>query len=280
MAHSLRANEAKPKTVTAHSRPLQGGRVLVLTIAVLTLSLCSVAGQPLGIGTEDDPEISDPEGDVSYHTTNVANRDYKFLDALAAWIQYDGAMDFLRFTIKVADLSEFQERTRDLNFVCNWYMRGAIGNQTQGTLGMHLQKPPGSTGIAHNLTYTKPGGGAIDLAASLEPTFGAPGYWSVATKLAPLQNILESIEGPTNLFCVAGQQAAGYTLINSDEAEGNTAFDISALTADQSSGPEPNAPVSTLPSSTDEEPNRTSGAPLWSVSIALAAAVLARRYRS
>lgn len=259
---------------------MQRRRLLVTIVAVLTLSVPSVAGQPLGIGTEDDPEIRDPEGDVSYHTTNVANRDYKFLDAVAAWIQYDGATDLVRFTIRVADLSDFQERTRDLNFVCNWYMRGAIGNQTQGTLGVHLQKPPGSTDVAPNLTYTKPGGGAIDLAASLEPTFGAPGYWSVATNLAPIQNILESIEGPTNLFCVAGQQVAGYMLINSDEAEGNAAFDISALTADQSSGPEPDSPVSTLPSSTDDAPNRTSAALFWSASIALAAAVLARRYRS
>jgi hypothetical protein len=97
------------------------GAILLLGMVTSTAAAAPMAG------TEEQPELTDPAGNVNYSAGYVGPKDRSHVDLLAAWYEYAPQNDTVQLTIKVTDLSHLMTAAQDWNWRCNF-----LSNMTDG----------------------------------------------------------------------------------------------------------------------------------------------------
>lgn len=190
-----------------------------LLAVVVLLPVTSAA--PVFWGTEQQPELTDPPGNVQYSPLYTGPRDRDHIDLLAAWFEYDAFNDTLVSTLKVSSLEGANESTQDGWFVLyNFRGNVTVDDEIKAELSHALYRNHQSAEWRPEVNLETPGG-QLDVPFTFDRVDGTPGYFRWTIPMDFLQNWGEQI---TNFHASgAEEQFVGSSFISTGVLNRNPA---------------------------------------------------------
>lgn len=206
-------------------------RVLLLSIVFLVATTQPAAAGVLG--TPDDPELADPEGDVSYGATYLGPQDMDYLDILAAWFAFNATDDQVSFTLRVQDATELSDPPDDFRIECRIQGNFTAGGSELGVVTFRWLSGGKGSPVTENVTYSRSESEfeTTPIPHSFELNASEPGEFRYHIDRERLLNYGEAIENLRGR-CNAIQWAPGgyFTMGGgSDDARGSKAYVMTDL---------------------------------------------------
>lgn len=203
-------------------------RALAVVCVLVALAPAAWADAPR-VGTEANPELSDPAGNVSYSPLYQGPRDRDHLDLLSAWLEYDAVGDRLNLTVKVASLVDVDGKSQGWLETYSFQGNVSDANEDVGRLVFAYGKDASSDEWESDvvlLLWDR----ALDLERSFAAGRDAPGYLRWSTPLEPLRKFGVQIG---DFFAVAGEDqfVAGQDvgIVNYNRARASTVYEYGSL---------------------------------------------------
>jgi hypothetical protein len=260
--------------------------------ASVWVSLLAILVTPTAAaGTEEDPEVLDPAGDVVYSAMDVT-RSSTYLDSLALWIEYDAVNDMIVMYWKTADSRRLEQPVDDSGINC--YARGNM--TVEGTITGTLTFQWANTNTAGTLfgvmRFTREGDALPTEAGrnvpyTFEPTFAQPGLFKWRVERARLQNLGEDY-GPLEVSCGEGKgvRTPGSFVTplyrNDDDGIGSKVFSLAGLRPPGRNTEEPEFGIPSSPSEAADpegKPGATPGPGVGTMLVVVLAVFLVTRGR-
>lgn len=156
------------------------------------------------MGSEEDPEVTNPSGNVKYDPTYTGPHNRHHIDLLAAWWDYNATTDRIIFHWKTVDNSLLADPPTDTAMGCltGWHLMGA--EAWQGNLTLSYGKERGETNFTGHAyidrkNYTLGTGvrdTIITVGSRFEIAFAAPGYATVAVNRSQVFLYGERVQAP------------------------------------------------------------------------------------
>lgn len=260
---------------------------------VVSIFVPSAAAHPFD-GTEDSPELTDPEGDIAYGSLYTGGRDHDYIDLTASWFSYDAASDTVHFTMKLLDTSGLDPLPTDWSVTCTLYSDLYAGDEARGRLFqrwtvridpgaaptlysevLHVQHPEGASETPRPIPH------------DFEMIYDEPGYAIFSYSRSGLLQLADGAEGFED-GCGEQFRPGGLptSVVNSDGASSDGAYswlDLRRLKTPEGE-PDPFASLTTEAAasmSPDDQADTPSMSLAWGVIGVLAAVYLAvRRQRT
>lgn len=243
-------------------------RIFPLLGSLVFFSATAVAAD----GTEDRPELMDPEADVEYYAGYVGPQNHDYLDVLAGWFAYENETDSLLLTFKLRDATRLSEQTNDWYLSCIFYADVTAAGEARGFINATWKKDPGAplTGGV-SFRHADRDFAAVHLTGEVFATFTAPGYVLFRvprTELLQFGDELGNLAGScAEVYAPAGAIPI-LTANNIDRADSDGAYSIAELRRTRfANGTADEAPTPTIPENgptQTDEAGATSG-PTWLV---------------
>ena len=204
----------------------------VVLWAVLMFCLGVPAAAMASMGTELDPELIDPNGDVTYDRAYAGPKPLPYLDVLVGWIDHDNLTDQLLFHLKTGDARSLERRTGDNMYGCGLSGDLVLDGAKHGTFDAGWVKDAGKTTLRSGASFRE----AEDFVPTpihqtFSSTFGENGYYSWAINRSELMHfgdIIEQLRGT----CDERGSPSQYFLqlyINRDDSASKSAYSFREL---------------------------------------------------
>lgn len=220
----------------AHVRPngMRLGTTLSAGFAIVFILLPGATGTQ-DLGSETEPEVRDPEGDVQYAPTYAGPQDSAYVDILVAWFDYDSRDDVINITVKVADTNPYSDPPAATLIRCFVAFRGYVGEEMSGSYHLQWSIEPQSGEMSQTVGFTDSDGRGRAVDYEFSVTSGQPGYFQY--RLTNRQQILNqaSFFKDPSLECHESQWVPGADLYindNYDTAQGSATYDVTSLKPD------------------------------------------------
>jgi hypothetical protein len=211
-------------------------RVLAIVFGLALLVPLVAAEAPPYRGTERQPELVDASDDVRYDPLYTGSKDHKYIDTLAAWFEYDAALDAVDVDLKMTDSSRLLSAPSDLQVFCDLEGNLTDGRDVVAHLTIGWNKFGQSANVTHHSFYQDSKGNeglqydlhSID--SSFEMRLEEPGYFVWHVNRVQLQGAgVELIDPSTH--CGERQAIAGITktATNMDEGASDGSFELEGL---------------------------------------------------
>lgn len=259
-----------------------------ILLVIFVLATPVGAGIP-AVGSEEEPEVSDVEGDQSYSQTYVGPRDKQNVDLISAWVDHDDDLSTYRFTAKLADLEDVESRVGSDRFLFAVESTVFAGDRAEGELfvGIRYQNGQWAAGgsfypvgrpeqtieaVSFDVQRTSPG--------FLRASFAAADLERVGESLGEFHVRIEQVNAIENNSLVGGARVYEIT----DTADANSVYRLTSSTQPNAT-PEMWTTEDGLASETAqtnaENPDTAAGGSVFSLIIVAGAAMfLAMRRRA
>jgi hypothetical protein len=132
-----------------------GRRSMLFVVVLFAAAAIPLAG---GVtGTEANPELVDPAGDVNYDIPPDEPHDY--MDILAAWFEYDGSSDRVSTIVKVADVEALNPPPTDWKLTFAMYVGIDLDGEDQGNVAYTWESDPATGNIQAEVFVQRQVGG-------------------------------------------------------------------------------------------------------------------------
>lgn len=164
----------------------------LVAVAALVVLIPVTSASPNIWGTEENPELADPPGNVDYSPLHTGG-ERRYIDLLAGWFEYDAVNDNLNFTLKVSSLDGVNESTEDGWFV-RYEFRGNVSNGADdtGQLQYWVQRSHATGTWMRGVDLETPSGD-VEVPFTFERVDGTPGYFRWYVPMGYLQNWGEQV---------------------------------------------------------------------------------------
>lgn len=263
--------------------------VCVISLAIAAWIPSVSASIPPRFGSELNPEVTDPPGDVFYEPTYVGEQNRKHLDVLAGWFEYVPEVDAFSANIKVASLAGIQDGVDTYEWAaCRFEIPGTVDGELAGqfVFSFRIEADGDQFPAAH---FTREGASAsVDLKHSVDVRWTEPGYISIIVARTLIQDQATAMEGNAYVGC---SEFRGYPTSNAplfaaenfDSAEASAKFIVAESRKGASAGgneedfPWITAEDSPSPSPPDTNNTAAESITMAAIAIGLAAGLLRRR---
>lgn len=223
MASPLFAAWEMVKSRLVHLLCMTQAAFVVALLTMLLLASATVAAGEI-LGTEDEPELEDPSGNVDYSPLYLSSDDREHIDLLAGWFEYLSENDTLLFTLKVVSLEGWLERTDGWRVLHQFQGNVTNSREDTGQLTYSIQKHSASNSWSENV-YLETSSGQAEVPFAFELEAGAPGYFRWYVPMAYLQNWGVQI-GQFTAVAAEEQYVGGVTtgVLNVNQAQASGSF--------------------------------------------------------
>ncbi len=246
-------------------------KVVVALLGLLMLVPATLA-DPTIWGTEEKPELEDPEGDVDYSEA-YSGEPHPYLDVLAVWFQYHPSHDRVVVSFKVVSTEALDPPPSLFSITCSFFGDAIRSGEPDGILSFGWNYYYMNDTEVSRVSYVpEPEAGGTTTAPSISRIpheytreTGAPGYHRFNVTREALLGYADEI-GTLGGDCREHYVSAA--IRNRDGASGNETFDLLDL---RPAGPGDDEDEFLTPRS----PEPTSATPAESVAVGLAASAAA-----
>ena len=233
------------------------------------------AGIP--IGTFENPELKDAQGDVGYGDHYVGPRPIESIDFLRGWVEYVEADDNVAFHTHFVDMSDWQRSTAD-SLECRLLGDLEVDGTPVGRLTLSWTRRENQDKIAAGAYHDKDTATRRPLGSTWAADFERPGNFTIFVPRNDLAAIATDVKR-LYLTCdhVQYVPATDVGFGNSDTAASDESFTFADL---RQQGPTPEEDLftsSATPTTTSGPVDKTAALGLVGVVAALGLTVLARR---
>lgn len=160
-------------------------------LAVLAASLVLVpaaSGSPAIWGTEEDPELADPPGNVQYSPLYTGPHDRDHVDLLAGWFEFFAHNNTLMFTLKVGSFEDVFEEADGWFLLYGFSGNVSNGQQDTATLRYSAVKTSDSTSWGESVNLGREGQNSVPVPHGFVFNETTPGYFRWYVPMDYLQN--------------------------------------------------------------------------------------------
>lgn len=178
-------------------------------------------------GTEQAPELSDPEGDVSYSAAYIGPHDRDHLDLLAAFFSDAPSSQETVVTVKVADYSRIAQALNGWAVYCELRANVTAGGKVSALLRVVWAKDLDVPDFYRVVQLQPVGGTPQNVENKFRMARATPGYVAVAVKTVDVSPFGNAIGDPSILCAESNHSISGSGGLfggNRDNAAGDGVF--------------------------------------------------------
>lgn len=230
------------------------------------------------LGSENNPELSDPGGDIAYADVYLGSRNHDYLDVLSVWLKEENGT--LVVSEQVKDATSLESASADFLIGCNLDSVGKVGEEKYSDFRIGWFREPGSTETHLDVSITALDGKSIEPSTKFAARFEAPGQFVFEVPLESIKPYAESLTD-FRMECSETMQAAGSSLPvnNADTAQSNAIFEIGQSATNISPGMQEQGPSSSIAGTVESNPPATEGLGTAVLLVACAGVAAAARKR-
>lgn len=184
--------------------------VRILCILAVVALAPSAQAKPV-VGTEQQPELTDPANNIEYSAAHLGPQDHSYLDVLAAWLSHDLDSDEILFTVKVTSALDFEKRAADWSVNCG-FNSALAGEQAGHSIRFNMNWNR-EFGFRHEAYVMQDGvSEPRPLKTSFRPVLEEPGYYTWGVGRQQLLEMGSAIHGISGACSELRYVAMSWTL--------------------------------------------------------------------
>lgn len=264
----------------APTNPLVGAIVVTFMRAGRAALLFAVFAIPtvsgIPIGTYENPELEDQQGDVAYGDHYVGPRPIESIDFLRGWVEYIEADDQVAFHTHFVDLSDWRRSTPD-SLECRLLGDFEVDGIPVGRLALEWTRRENQDRIITGAYHDKDTAARRPMTSSWNAEFERPGNFTILVPRSDLAAIATDVKR-LHLTCdhVQYVPTSDIGFGNSDIANSDQSFNFAELER-RGSGPEEEPFPTTGPVFPTIEADKTPAVGIVVVAAAICVVALLRR---
>lgn len=172
---------------------MKWGVALTLLVVALFIGAAGASAHPV-MGTEDDPELEDPSGNVEYSPLYLGPKDRHHVDLLAGWFEYQPDNDSIMVSLKLEAFEDVLDRTQGWSLLYEFMVNFTYDGEDTRQLYISMGSDSETDGFWTSVEIRVPSGD-IDVPFSQEIETGTPGYLRWFVPLEFLRNWGDGVAG-------------------------------------------------------------------------------------